>query len=233
MPIHKASIDQVLVLTHITSTRTCTRTCKSGTRPSPVVGPDDSRCYRMWATLVHLWRGAWWPQATIKSLIYVAPNSKIEIFPVSSCSHLCPIHWSQLLSWKWSCSWSSANRRCSNYIWMINNFIANSGAPYIRGLTVYIISNPFQFHCFSNCYLHLCSFNSHFFYSLASIFLYVRWSDLPVVYTCTGYVRLWVNKSENESLVCNENETNQNKRVSIFCGQFFNIYNTRLYLSGT
>ena len=46
------------------------------------------------------------------------------------------IHWSQVLRWEWRCSWSSAYRRCSNYIWVINNFIANSGAPYIRGLTV-------------------------------------------------------------------------------------------------
>ena len=43
---------------------------------------------------------------------------------LSSCSCLCPIHWSQVLSREWRCSWSSANRRCSNYIWVINNFIA-------------------------------------------------------------------------------------------------------------
>ena len=46
------------------------------------------------------------------------------------------IHWSQVLSWEWRCSWSSADRRCSNYIWVINNFIAYSGASYIRGFTV-------------------------------------------------------------------------------------------------
>ena len=27
------------------------------------------------------------------------------------------------LCWEWRCSWSSAVRRCSNYIWMINNLI--------------------------------------------------------------------------------------------------------------
>ena len=31
---------------------------------------------------------------------------------------LYPIHWSQMLSWEWRCRWSSADRRCSNYIWM-------------------------------------------------------------------------------------------------------------------
>ena len=33
---------------------------------------------------------------------------------------------------EWRCSWSSADRRCSNYIWVINNFIAYQGASYIR-----------------------------------------------------------------------------------------------------
>ena len=42
----------------------------------------------------------------------------------SSCSCLCPIHWSQLLREEWRCSWSSSDRRCSNYIWVMNNFIA-------------------------------------------------------------------------------------------------------------
>ena len=37
---------------------------------------------------------------------------------------------------EWRCSWSSADRRCSNYIWVINNIIAYKGAPYIRDLAV-------------------------------------------------------------------------------------------------
>ena len=53
-----------------------------------------------------------------------APNIQTWMFLVSSCSCLCPIHWSQMLSWEWRCSWSSADRWCSNYNWMINNFIA-------------------------------------------------------------------------------------------------------------
>ena len=32
--------------------------------------------------------------------------------------------WSQMLSRERRCSWSSADRRCSNYIWLIDNFIA-------------------------------------------------------------------------------------------------------------
>ena len=55
---------------------------------------------------------------------------------ISSCSCLYLIRWSQVLSWEWRCSWSSADRRCSNYIWVINNLIAYWSAPYIRDLTV-------------------------------------------------------------------------------------------------
>ena len=37
---------------------------------------------------------------------------------------------------EWRCSWSSADRRCSNYIWVIDNTIAYYGAAYIRDFTV-------------------------------------------------------------------------------------------------
>ena len=63
------------------------------------------------------------------------------------CSCLCPIHWSQVLSREWKCSWSSADRRCSNYIWVINNFIAYEGATYIRCLTVCIPSHDHAMTC--------------------------------------------------------------------------------------
>ena len=73
---------------------------------------------------------------------------------VSSSSCLCLIHWSQVLSREWRCSWSSADRRCSNYIWVINNFIAIRGTPYIRCLTVACGTNlihlPNDNHGFGN-----------------------------------------------------------------------------------
>ena len=47
------------------------------------------------------------------------------------------IHWSQVLSREWRCRWSSTDRRCSNYIWVINNFSTYSCAPHIRGLTIF------------------------------------------------------------------------------------------------
>ena len=58
---------------------------------------------------------------------------------ISNISHTCgclySIHWSQVFSREWRCSWSSADRRCSNYIWVIDNFII-LGAAYIRGFMV-------------------------------------------------------------------------------------------------
>ena len=57
----------------------------------------------------------------------------------SSCSCRCPIHWSQVLSREWRCSWSSTDRQSSNYIRMINNFIGYWSVTYIRGLTVHIL----------------------------------------------------------------------------------------------
>ena len=59
------------------------------------------------------------------------------MFLVSSCSCLCAIHWSHVLSREWRCSWSSADRRCSNYICMVNNFITYGCACYIRDLMVH------------------------------------------------------------------------------------------------
>ena len=55
------------------------------------------------------------------------------MFLVSSCSCLCSIYWIQVLSWEWRCSWSSTDRRCSNYIWIINNFIAYKDVTYFYG----------------------------------------------------------------------------------------------------
>ena len=73
---------------------------------------------------------------TVKSLIWDAPNLKDSVIIVSSCSCRYPICWSQVLSREWRCSWSSADRRCSNYISVINNFITYWSAAYIRDLTV-------------------------------------------------------------------------------------------------
>ena len=78
---------------------------------------------------------------TVKSLIWGAPNHKTLISLVSFCSCLCAIYWSQVFSREWRCSWSSADRRCSNCSWLVNISIAYKGALYIRDLTVVILSS--------------------------------------------------------------------------------------------
>ena len=69
-------------------------------------------------------------------LIYDAPNPWTWMLLFSSCNWLCPIHISRVLIREWRCSWSSADRWCSNYIWVINNFIAYWDASLIRCFTV-------------------------------------------------------------------------------------------------
>ena len=54
--------------------------------------------------------------------IYNIKSTKLKCF--SGCSCLCAIYWSRVLSGEWRCSWSSVDRRCSNYIWVTNNLIA-------------------------------------------------------------------------------------------------------------
>ena len=56
-----------------------------------------------------------------KSLILCASNPKRLGFLVSSCSCLCLIHGSQVLSRAWRYSWGNADGRCSNYILVTNN----------------------------------------------------------------------------------------------------------------
>ena len=48
-------------------------------------------------------------------------KSQHLIFLISSCSFFCQIHWGHVLSQEWRCSWSRANRQCSDYIWVIHN----------------------------------------------------------------------------------------------------------------
>ena len=55
---------------------------------------------------------------------------------VSSCSCLFLIFWSQVLSRERICRWSSAEMRCSNFLCVINNFVAYWGVTYIKGFTV-------------------------------------------------------------------------------------------------
>ena len=49
-----------------------------------------------------------------------------------------------VLSAEWRCSWSSADRRRSNYIWVTNISIAYQSAAYIIDLMVYTNTVEFQ-----------------------------------------------------------------------------------------
>ena len=61
------------------------------------------------------------------------------MFLVSSCSCLCAIYWSQVISQEWRCSWSSADRGCSNYTWVIK-IVLPTEVSYIRALTVVLFA---------------------------------------------------------------------------------------------
>ena len=107
----------------------------------------SQNCGCLWPCIGHV-QADWWP---ISGLVHIrdwhlksyckisirgAPNPNTQMILVSSCNCLCPIHWNQGSNQEWRCSWSSADRRCSNYIWVINKFTAYKGVSYIRGLTV-------------------------------------------------------------------------------------------------
>ena len=70
---------------------------------------------------------------------------------VLSYSCFVPIHWNQMFSQDWRCSWTNACMRGSNYIWVISIFIAYWATSYIRGLTV------FSLCCFWTCGQLMCN----------------------------------------------------------------------------
>ena len=100
------------------------------------------------------------------------------MFLVSSCSYYCKICWIHVLSQEWRCSWSSVDGRCSNYIWVINNFTTYHGAPYIREFTVWMISflRSSKTPCMANGY-HITNANSinlYFIWKVKSKWVFVR-----------------------------------------------------------
>ena len=70
---------------------------------------------------------------TVKPLDASYPKTScLVLFLVLSCSCLCLMYWSHVLSRKWRCSWSSTNRWCANYIRVIKNCIAHWGASILE-----------------------------------------------------------------------------------------------------
>ena len=76
---------------------------------------------------------------------------------VSSWGFLCPIDWGQMLSREWRYIWSSADRRCSNYTWVTNNFIAYWSPTYIRYLTVVHVHKGIWIGCGNSGKRHIMS----------------------------------------------------------------------------
>ena len=76
------------------------------------------------------------------------------MFVVSSSWCFRPIHWNQVLSREWRCSWSSTDRRCSNCILMIQQLHCLLRCAYTRGLTELFLYNhlrTFLSKCWTSC----------------------------------------------------------------------------------
>ena len=96
-----------------------------------------------------------------------------------------------MLSREWRCSWSSADRRCSNYIWVINNLIAQSSASYIRDLAVIFIAlSVFTLYFHGSHWYYLAIFfqywsvfiqETHFAMHLC---IGIRWTQTSISHLC-------------------------------------------------
>ena len=56
----------------------------------------------------------------------------------------------EVWNWEWICSFNNADRRCSNYTWVINKLISYLCVVYIRGLMVYHDKRDFERDGFIN-----------------------------------------------------------------------------------
>ena len=122
-----------------------------------------------------VYKHGWLPILVYRQVSNISRTKSQDLLLVSSCSCLYPIRWSQVLSWEWRCSWSSADRRCTNYIWVIYNLIAHLSASYITDLTVRIFSVGSRlitcFFCFySSKYV---VGNERYIYIYISIYIYL------------------------------------------------------------
>ena len=96
------------------------------------------------------------------------------------CSCIRAIYWSQMLRGERRCSWSSADRRCSNYIWVVNKFNPKYGASYIRDLTVLLVMWS------AHAYLPMSSFTEVLGKTKDSMFVFGRinlWIQFKNIYT--------------------------------------------------
>ena len=79
---------------------------------------------------------------------------------ILSCSWLCPIHLSQVLSPEWRCGWSCVDRWCSNCIWVILSFVSQ-GASYIRGLALIVEVMWSHLRCYQTFWIIISSVQTY------------------------------------------------------------------------
>ena len=96
---------------------------------------------------------------------------------VLSYSCLCQLYWSWVFSREWKCSWSSAGRLCSNYIWAIMNLNAYQDVSYVRGLVAIHVYNDvkakrlYSLHKSSNQFARNINKVSLFLYFMDELFV--------------------------------------------------------------
>ena len=100
------------------------------------------------------------------------------MFLVSAYTCFCATYWSQVFSGEWRCSWSSADRRCSNNIWVISNLIAYKSASYIRDLTVIL---------YENCIWIIIKFTSCKISTCRDMHVPRRFRSYYIICSCTCY----------------------------------------------
>ena len=95
--------------------------------------PDIDVCPRLWQGLLI----GFWEMWNYRQFSNISRNKSQQSKDSRTVLRLfLPNPLKPMLSREWRCSWSSADRRCSNNICVIDNFIAYQGVPYIRGFTV-------------------------------------------------------------------------------------------------
>ena len=102
-------------------------------------------------------------------------SQSLNVCRLSRLAVVCPIHFSEVLSLEWRCSWSNVDRLCSNYIRVIKNVIAYYCAICIRGFTVHLLQRIMQMVS------ALLGFAIDRFYSYPSGLLYWQWDSHRII----------------------------------------------------
>ena len=112
----------------------------------------------------------------------------------SSC--LCPVHWSQVLSQEWRCSWSSADRHCSNYIWASVGTAPTTSewSTILLPSKMWLILEVWGYICMHNQHLKckLCMGNNTHFWLMNEYHSWIYWSLVSFCYHRLAKIRTWI-----------------------------------------